>query len=97
MKILAWFIGFILLVLTGFMLLTSGWERPPMNSEQSGYRGTGMAHIENPRVDPPGCKRSSIRFLKLLRCSRTPAGRVLETSTRMCRCSATCRSRNSTG
>jgi len=53
MKILVWFIGFILLVLTGFMLLTAGWERPPMNSEQSGYRGTGMADIENPRVDPP--------------------------------------------
>jgi photosynthetic reaction center cytochrome c subunit len=52
MKIVAWFIGFIALILTGFMLLTAGWEAPPIESEQSGYRGTGMAQIINPRVDP---------------------------------------------
>ena len=52
MKIIAWFIGFIALILTGFMLLTAGWERPPVETVQSGYRGTGMAEIINPRVDP---------------------------------------------
>ncbi|NBB92890.1 MAG: photosynthetic reaction center cytochrome c subunit [Gammaproteobacteria bacterium] len=52
MKILAWFIGFIFLILTGFMLLTAGWEAPPMDSEQSGFRGTGMVQVSNPRVDP---------------------------------------------
>jgi photosynthetic reaction center cytochrome c subunit len=52
MKIIAWFFGFIALILTGFMLLTAGWERPPIETQQSGYRGTGMAEIINPRVDP---------------------------------------------
>jgi len=52
MKIIAWFIAFIALILTGFMLLTAGWERPPIETVQSGYRGTGMAEIINPRVDP---------------------------------------------
>jgi len=52
MKILFWFTGFIALILTGFMLLTAGWEAPPIEAEQSGYRGTGMAQIINPRVDP---------------------------------------------
>jgi photosynthetic reaction center cytochrome c subunit len=42
----------IALFLTGMMLFTAGWERPPIVAEQSGYRGTGMAHIINPRVDP---------------------------------------------
>ncbi|MBY6204861.1 photosynthetic reaction center cytochrome PufC [Halomonas denitrificans] len=52
MKIVAWFVGLIALFLTGFMLFTAGWERPPVESEQSGYRGTGMAQIINPRADP---------------------------------------------
>jgi len=52
MKILFWFTAFIALILTGFMLLTAGWEAPPIEAEQSGYRGTGMAQINNPRVDP---------------------------------------------
>jgi len=51
MKIAAWLIAGILAVLTGFMLLTAGWERPPIDTEQSGYRGTGMAEIINPRHD----------------------------------------------
>jgi photosynthetic reaction center cytochrome c subunit len=42
----------ITLFLTGMMLFTAGWERPPIVAEQTGYRGTGMAHIINPRVDP---------------------------------------------
>lgn len=49
MKIAAWLIGAILVALTGFMLLTAGWERPPVDTEQSGYRGTGMADVTNPR------------------------------------------------
>ena len=51
-KIIAWFVGLVALVLTGFMLFTAGWERPPIETEQSGYRGTGMAEVINPRVDP---------------------------------------------
>lgn len=52
MKIVAWFVGAVLVALTAFMLLTAGWERPPIVSEQSGFRGTGMAEVSNPRVDP---------------------------------------------
>jgi len=52
MKILAWGIGFILVGLTAFMMLTAGWERPPMDSEQTGFRGVGMVQVDNPRVDP---------------------------------------------
>ncbi len=51
MKILAWIIGLIAVVLTGFMLFTAGWERPPIDSGQSGFRGTGMAEVSNPRVE----------------------------------------------
>lgn len=51
MKIAAWFTAFVLLVLTGFMLLTAGWERPPIDSTQSGFRGTGMADLTNPRTE----------------------------------------------
>lgn len=50
MKVAAWFVGFILVFLTGFMLLTAGWERPPIDSTQSGFRGTGMAQVINPRT-----------------------------------------------
>jgi len=49
MKIAAWFGAVLLVVLSGFMLFTAGWERPPIDSEQSGYRGTGMAEVTNPR------------------------------------------------
>jgi len=52
MKILAWLIGAVAVILTLFMLFTAGWERPPIVAEQSGFRGVGMAHISNPRVDP---------------------------------------------
>lgn len=50
MKILAWFIGFIAVVLTGFMMFTAGWERPPIDAEQTGFRGTGMVDVSNPRT-----------------------------------------------
>lgn len=52
MKIFVWVIGSVAAALTGFMLLTAGWEAPPMESEQNGYRGTGMLQVVNPRVDP---------------------------------------------
>jgi len=38
-------------LLTLAMLLTAGWERPPMDSTQVGYRGTGMVQIDNPRTE----------------------------------------------
>jgi len=31
-------------------LFTAGWERPPMESQQLGYRGLGMEQITNPRL-----------------------------------------------
>ncbi len=31
-------------------LLTACWERPPIEAEQSGFRGTAMAQINNPRL-----------------------------------------------
>jgi photosynthetic reaction center cytochrome c subunit len=37
------------LFLTIAMLFTAGWERPPMDSTQVGYRGLGMVEIDNPR------------------------------------------------
>lgn len=53
MKLLVWITAAILVTLTAFMLLTAGWERPPIDSEQTGFRGTGMAHISNPRIATP--------------------------------------------
>jgi photosynthetic reaction center cytochrome c subunit len=37
-------------LLIGAALLVAGCERPPMKSEQQGYRGTGMVQIDNPRI-----------------------------------------------
>ena len=51
MKIAAWFTGVVLFGLTLFMLFTAGWERPPIDTEQSGYRGTGMEEVINPRME----------------------------------------------
>lgn len=34
----------------GSLLLLSGCERPPMDTVQSGYRGTGMVQVYNPRT-----------------------------------------------
>lgn len=52
MKVFVWLVASIAVVLTAFMLLTAGWERPPIEDEQTGYRGTGMVQVVNPRVDP---------------------------------------------
>lgn len=32
------------------MITTAGWDRPPIEDEQSGYRGTGMVDVVNPRT-----------------------------------------------
>jgi photosynthetic reaction center cytochrome c subunit len=32
------------------MLFTAGWERPPVDTVQRGYRGTGMVEVYNPRT-----------------------------------------------
>jgi photosynthetic reaction center cytochrome c subunit len=43
----------LLAIVTGTLLAFANivrWERPPMQSTQLGYRGTGMAEIENPRT-----------------------------------------------
>jgi photosynthetic reaction center cytochrome c subunit len=40
----------IAVLLTIAMLVMPGWERPPMQSEQLGYRGLGMVEIDNPRT-----------------------------------------------
>ncbi|MGY2047842.1 photosynthetic reaction center cytochrome PufC [Methylobacterium sp. JK268] len=37
-------------LLTGAMFGTAGWTHPPVNSEQVGFRGTGMVAVTNPRV-----------------------------------------------
>jgi photosynthetic reaction center cytochrome c subunit len=42
--------GLIVASLLGAVLLV-GCERPPMQSTQSGLRGTGMVQIDNPRID----------------------------------------------
>lgn len=33
------------------MMFTSGWDRPPIDSTQIGFRGTGMTHTANPRME----------------------------------------------
>lgn len=38
------------LFLTLAMLFRAGWERPPMDSTQLGFRGLGMVEIDNPRT-----------------------------------------------
>lgn len=53
MKILAWIGGAILVFLTVAMMLTAGWEVPPIDSQQTGFRGTGMVHVSNPRMAAP--------------------------------------------
>jgi photosynthetic reaction center cytochrome c subunit len=37
----------------GVALLLAGCERPPMDSTQSGYRGTAMGAVVNPRIQGP--------------------------------------------
>jgi photosynthetic reaction center cytochrome c subunit len=39
-----------LVAIVSSVLLLAACERPPMVSQQQGYRGTGMVNIENPRI-----------------------------------------------
>jgi len=39
----------VVVFLTIAMLFTPGWDRPPLDSEQLGYRGVGMEQVSNPR------------------------------------------------
>ncbi|RJS92090.1 photosynthetic reaction center cytochrome PufC [Salinisphaera sp. Q1T1-3] len=41
--------GFVIILLVFFMLFTAGWDRPPMKSVQTGYRGGGQSLVYNPR------------------------------------------------
>ncbi len=57
MKLLVWITAAILFMLTVAMLFTAGWERPPIDSEQTGFRGTGMVEVSNPRIAAPELER----------------------------------------
>ncbi len=37
-------------ILTVAMMTTVGWDRPPIDAVQRGYRGLGIEHVYNPRV-----------------------------------------------
>lgn len=41
----------IVVLLVAAMMLTAGWDRPPVAVEQTGYRGLGMVQVDNPRVE----------------------------------------------
>jgi photosynthetic reaction center cytochrome c subunit len=45
-----WIVAALFLGLGAFMMLTSGWERPPIDTVQKGYRGLGMEDVINPRT-----------------------------------------------
>ncbi len=49
MKVLGWVAGAVFVFLGTFMLLTTDWDRPPIEDTQTGYRGTGMLQVDNPR------------------------------------------------
>ena len=48
MKVLTYIAAAVAIMLAVPMMMT--WERPPMDSTQIGYRGTGMEQIVNPRL-----------------------------------------------
>ncbi len=51
MKLALQILGVVVAVLlTGAMFGTAGWTRPPVRSEQMGFRGTGMVQVQNPRT-----------------------------------------------
>ena len=50
MKIGYWIAGGLFGGLAAFMIFTAGWERPPMETEQTGYRGLGLEQVINPRT-----------------------------------------------
>ena len=51
MRIALQLLGVVLAVLlTGAMLGTAGWVLPPVQSEQVGFRGTGMVQVHSPKA-----------------------------------------------
>jgi hypothetical protein len=62
------------------------WERPPMDSEQLGYRGLGMEQITNPRI------AKTIAAL-----NQAPSSSTIPSPTRTSRCWAISTPRSSTG
>ena len=53
---------FLLISSLGCLLLLSGCERPPMDSIQHGYRGTGMVEIYNPRIVAEKAENNAVPF-----------------------------------
>ena len=53
-----------LLYLCGLFLMValSGCERPPMDSVQHGYRGTGMVEVYNPRTEDAKAENNTVPF-----------------------------------
>ena len=45
------FVTILLVLLAAAMLLMPQYSRPPIESEQIGYRGTGMVDVINPREE----------------------------------------------
>ena len=43
----------VVLMAAALLLLAGCWERPPVESKQVGYRGTGMVDVKNPRIVGP--------------------------------------------
>ena len=42
----------VVVMLTIAMIFGPGWDRPPIDREQVGYRGVGMVQFDNPRSEP---------------------------------------------
>lgn len=51
MNIGVWLVAAIASALGVAALFTAGWERPPIEAVQVGYRGLGMAQLINPRLE----------------------------------------------
>lgn len=50
MKLVYGFAALLFGGLAAFMVFTAGWERPPMESVQTGYRGLALEQVTNPRT-----------------------------------------------
>ncbi len=50
MNIVYWAAAALFGGLGAFMVFTAGWEFPPMEAEQIGYRGVAMEQVTNPRI-----------------------------------------------
>ena len=40
------------------LAMMSTWERPPIDSTQVGYRGTGIVQVDNPRIEADLAERN---------------------------------------